>query len=630
MSSIDPGSSENISASSAPGDSTRVAYLDHALWRRFTEASSADSFASAWLTLQVSMLGNVSHGVVVLGQADRGPFVPAAVWPEGDDMPPSLSRAAESAIAERHGIVHRAGKEDQASAKPSQLAYPLLVDDRLFGVVALEFSETDEARLRATMRRLQWGCGWLEAYLRRAEQGDSGVTREKLSRLLELTAMTLEHERFRAAAMAIVTELAIQFGCDRVGIGFRRGKHTKIYALSHTAQFGEQTNLARAITAAMDEALDQLDSVVYPPEDKDRLVTRAHANLAEVSGANAICTVVISSGDRVLGALSFERSDNRAFDFETVVLLEHTATLLGPVLEMKRRDDRWLITKAAESLRNLALRFFGPRHYAAKLVGLVLVALFVFLSMAQGDYRVTAEAALEGSVQRVVVAPINGYISEAQARAGDEVRQGQVLFSIDDRDLRLEYLKWSSQKEQIERRNRDALAVKNRSEMNIFKAQLDQAEAQLDLLKEQIARTRVEAPFDGIVVSGDLSQRLGSPVNRGDMLLSIAPLDAYRVVLHVDERQISDIEAGQKGQLVLSALPQSQFQFVVEKITPVSESVEGRNRFRVEAELTEGLELLRPGMQGSGKILVDRRSLRWIWTHDMVEWIRLWFWYWWP
>ena len=230
----------------------------------------------------------------------------------------------------------------------------------------------------------------------------------------------------------------------------------------------------------------------------------------------------------------------------------------------------------------------------------------------------------------MVVAPINGYISDAQARAGDEVKQGQVLFSIDDRDLRLEYLKWSSQKEQIERRYRDALAVKNRSEVNIFKAQLDQAEAQLELLKEQIARTQVEAPFDGIVVSGDLSQRLGSPVNRGDMLLSIAPLDAYRVVLHVDERQISDLDAGQIGQLVLSALPQSQFQFVVEKITPVSESVEGRNRFRVEAELKEGLDLLRPGMQGSGKILIDRRSLRWIWTHDMVEWIRLWFWYWWP
>jgi len=625
MSSTDTGSSKTSSAS-ASKDSGRVAYLDQALWRRFTDASSAEDFASAWLTLQVSMLDNVTRGVVVLGAAERGPFVPAAGWPEGDDMPATLSHAAESAMAERRGIVNRTSQDE----RPSQLAYPLLVDNHLFGVVALEFSGCSEYELLAMMRQLQWGCGWLEAYLRRADQGGSSAATGRLSRLLELTATALEHDRFRAAAMALVTELAIQTGCDRVGLGLRRGKHTKIYAVSHTAQFGEQTNLVRAITQAMDEALDQLETVIYPQADGERLVTRAHALLAEAGGAQAICTVVMSSGDTVLGALTFEHTDGQTFDHETIELLEHVAVLLGPVLEMKRRDDRWLITKTAESLRNLAMKFVGPRHYAAKLLGLLLGGLFVFLSLAEGDYRVTADAVLEGAVRRVMVAPINGYISKAQARAGDVVKQDQVLFSIDDRDLRLEYLKWSSQKEQVDRRYRDALAARNRSEVNIFKAQLDQAEAQLDLLEEQIARTQVAAPFDGIVVSGDLSQRLGSPVSRGEVLVSIAPLNAYRVVLKVDERRIADLKQGQVGQLILKALPQDQFSFVVERITPVSEAMEGRNRFRVEAGLTEGMELLRPGMEGSGKIIIDRRSLKWIWTHEIVEWFKLWFWYWWP
>jgi hypothetical protein len=106
------------------------------LWHRFTEASSAAEFANAWLTLQISMLDKVSRGIVVLGPAERGPFVPAAGWPEGDDMPVTLSRAAESAMAERRGIVNRSSQGES----PSQLAYPLLVDNLLFGVVALEFS----------------------------------------------------------------------------------------------------------------------------------------------------------------------------------------------------------------------------------------------------------------------------------------------------------------------------------------------------------------------------------------------------------------------------------------------------------------------------------------------------------
>jgi len=111
MSSIDPGKSENTS-SSASAESASVAYLDQALWHRFTEAKTADTFATAWLTLQISMLDKVTHGVVVLGQAERGPFVPAATWPEGNSMPATLSRAAESAMAERKGIVHRSTHGD--------------------------------------------------------------------------------------------------------------------------------------------------------------------------------------------------------------------------------------------------------------------------------------------------------------------------------------------------------------------------------------------------------------------------------------------------------------------------------------------------------------------------------------
>ena len=114
----------------------------------------------------------------------------------------------------------------------------------------------------------------------------------------------LEQERFRAAAMALVTQLAIQTGCDRVGLGLRSGRHTKIYAVSHTAQFGEQTNLVRAITNAMDEAIDQLETVLYPAEEGTQQVIRAHARLAEASGANSICTVVMSSGDEALAMLS--------------------------------------------------------------------------------------------------------------------------------------------------------------------------------------------------------------------------------------------------------------------------------------------------------------------------------------
>ena len=68
----------------------------------------------------------------------------------------------------------------------------------------------------------------------------------------------------------------------------------------------------------------------------------------------------------------------------------------------------------------------------------------------------------------------------------------------------------------------------------------------------------------------------------------------------------------------------------VEKITPVSTPEEGRNVFRVEARLDETSVPLRPGMEGVGKVNIDRRKIIWIWTHDLVDWVRLWTWSWMP
>jgi hypothetical protein len=44
---------------------------------------------------------------------------------------------------------------------------------------------------------------------------------------------------------------------------------------------------------------------------------------------------------------------------------------------------------------------------------------------------------------------------------------------------------------------------------------------------------------------------------------------------------------------------------------------QGRNFFRVEASATGDIAKLRPGMEGVGKIDVDRRKLLWIWTHKL-------------
>jgi len=166
--------------------------------------------------------------------------------------------------------------------------------------------------------------------------------------------------------------------------------------------------------------------------------------------------------------------------------------------------------------------------------------------------------------------------------------------------------------------------------LRVLQAQLDQARAQLALIDEQLTRTRIVAPFDAIVVKGDLSQSLGAPVERGNVLFEVAPLDAYRVIMKVDERDITRVAVGQGGTLALASMPHSPLSLEVDKITPVSVVEEGRNFFRVEAKVLGGVDKLRPGMEGVGKIHVERRKLGWIWTHKIWHWLRMWVWSWWP
>jgi RND family efflux transporter MFP subunit len=260
----------------------------------------------------------------------------------------------------------------------------------------------------------------------------------------------------------------------------------------------------------------------------------------------------------------------------------------------------------------------------------VVVGLAGVLALVPSQFRVTADATLEGRVQRAIVASVDGFISQVEASAGDVVKKGQILARLDDGDLRLEHRRWEGRRSQLQKEHREALATHDRSRMSILGARIAQANAQVELLEASLARTELTAPFHGVVVRGDLSQSLGSPVEKGAVLFELAPLEGYRVFLEVDERDISNIRSGQHGELKLSAMPRSALAFTVDRVTPVATAAEGRNVFRVEANLEDPSPSLRPGMAGIAKIDIQERSLLWIWTHDMIDRLRLWVWMWRP
>ena len=572
--------------------------------------------------------------MLLLGAPDRGPFTPVAVWPNAKHNVTHLTAAAEQALKERRGLLVK-NDPSHSSQNPfpdsHQVAYPIEVSGNLHGVVVLEVDVRPSHGLQATMRQLHWGAAWLEVMIRRTEALKSEEVNQRLQKVLDLLASAVEREGLYASAMAFVTRLAMALECDRVSLGFVSRRHVRVSVMSHSAEFGKETNLVRGIESAMDEAVDQHAVVVYPlPPDTVPLVTRAHEELVRQHGAGAILTLPLEHKGEFVGGLTLERPADRPFDRGTVEACETVAALVGPILDTKRAEERWLIRKAADSFATQLKRVLGPGYLVRKLILILLLGLVTFFYFFEVDYRVTAPTSIEGAVQRVAAAPFEGYIKEAPIRPGDMVKEGEVLCLLDDRDLKLERLKWSTQRKQLLGEYREAMANHERAQIRITKAKIDQAEAQISLLDEQLARTRILARFDGIVVSGDLSQSLGAPVEQGQVLFEVAPLDEYRVIAEVDESDITEIAVGQRSELLFPSMTDEVFPFIVEKITPVSTAKEGRNYFRVEGRMEQISQRLRPGMEGIGKITIDRRRLIWVWTHKATDWLRLQVWRWFP
>lgn len=597
----------------------RAAAEDDA-WNRFAQAENAEAFCQAWLAVTCIKVG-AADGILVLAQPGGGGFVPAGVWPEAKRDRAKLGEAIERAINENALIAVAAGE----NGTRSHVAQPIQADGTMLGAVAVDVEGRPEKELKNLARDLAWGAGWLEALLRRHMGAGDAAAAARLRRVFDVFSAALEHHGFVPAATATVTELASLLDCDRVALGLHRGKRSQVKALSHTVQFEKNAELTRAIETAMDEAIDQKTRLAWPPEEGvEGHVLRAHEKLAQTHGSAAVLTVPLTRMGDSVGALCLERS--RPFTHEDIELADGLAALLGPLTEIQREADRGPAARTWEAMKALWFRFFGPGHVAWKLTGVIVAILTVFFTFATGTYRVAASTKVEGSVQRALAAPFDGYVGESGKRPGDLVKEGDAVARLEDRDLQLERMKLASKREQLVKQYREALANHDRADIRVIGSQVEQADAELAIVEEKLARTAISAPFDGVVVSGDLTQKLGAPVQRGDVLFEIAPLEDYRVVLKVDERDIRDVAVGQKGELVLQSMPSVKQPITVARVTPVSTPEDGRNYFRVEAKLDRGVERLRPGMEGVGKVSVGDRKLIWIWTRYLLDWVRLQVW----
>jgi RND family efflux transporter MFP subunit len=320
-----------------------------------------------------------------------------------------------------------------------------------------------------------------------------------------------------------------------------------------------------------------------------------------------------------------------AFEVSEQRWLEAVAETLSPLLMLQYRLDQPFFERVHADVLAFKQRLKDPTQSALRWTLGALVLTILYAAFWPMPHRVSGSARLEGAVQRVLSASQDGFLREVLVRPGDVVKAGQVLARLSDDELQSARRGRQAEVAQHENGFAEAFARGDRGQAAVAQSKAAEAKAQLALIDQQVERATLTAPFDGVVIQGDLRQQLGAPVKRGEPLLTLAPGLDWRVVVEIDESDVSQLERGQTAELRLAAMPGQAIALVVERVTPVARSTSNGVRYEVEAKPTglgAGLAGLRPGLEGVAKIALPDQPLMLRWGLRAWQWLRLALWTW--
>jgi membrane fusion protein (multidrug efflux system) len=214
------------------------------------------------------------------------------------------------------------------------------------------------------------------------------------------------------------------------------------------------------------------------------------------------------------------------------------------------------------------------------------------------------------ALQAIELRPeIEGRITEILVQEGTEVAADAALFRIDDQELKAQVARAEADRDlarQALARTRDLLAQRASSPSDLERAEATarSTQAELDLLNVRLRRTTVRAPFAG--AAGQRWVSTGDYVTTSSRLVSLQTVNPQRVAFSVPERYAARLKRGQVVRFRVAALSGQEFTGTVDFVDPVVQ-LPGRT-ILIKAVVPNGRRLLQPGMFAEARLATEVRS----------------------
>jgi membrane fusion protein (multidrug efflux system) len=209
-----------------------------------------------------------------------------------------------------------------------------------------------------------------------------------------------------------------------------------------------------------------------------------------------------------------------------------------------------------------------------------------------------------------LVSEIDATIVALPFREGDEIAQGALIARLDDSELAAVLARAVALRDQRAANHERIRRVVEQNagaqqDLDDAAAALQVAEADVALARARLAKTRIVAPFHGVVGPREVSP--GAFIRAGQPIAQLAQISQLEVVFSVPERYIADLQRGATVTVTAPAHPGVEVAGRIDVVDPILDP-QTRN-VRVIARAANPKNLFRPGMSANVKAVLAERDL---------------------
>lgn len=489
------------------------------------------------------------------------------------------------------------------------------------GGAALVLPPCDRSRVLQVVAQLEGVLGYLSLLLDGGGRGQQAIAERRQIK----TGTAADHPV--RLAYSILADLEVRHGLELAAVGFVFGSRVRIVAMSGVDDLREANPGVMAVRNAMEECLDRGAPVVCRGDsDEPTDDCRLHAQWSHAAHGNPVASLPLVCMGETVAIVSLSQGGGTRLSIEQVQVIAEELSGYAALVPLSLAANRTLLQhvghKLAQSWRSFRRR--GRTRVALTLgLGAALAGWLAFGTM---NHTFTVPCTVKASDRRTIACPRAGVLAELFVKPGDRVQQGQLLAAIDASDDFLQRAELNAEIESLAALIDQAVAKREAGQVRVNAAKKRSLEAQLAIVDASIAQAQIRATHDGIVLDGDLRERLGSRLELGVPLFEIARADRAAVELRIPEQLV----LATRGKVVVefspAAEPDKSYPLGELRVAPSSAVVDQRNVFLGEAEVGVDLGLLPPGMEGAAHVDAGPRSAWWVLTHRVTDWLHLNFW----